>query len=73
LMRSIGRDPEAGRKLIERDDEKALGAVCHVAGVDAHTYEALVQCWRIAAGKPLTDVHKSPVRFRLMRPAEIDR
>ncbi|MBN8938164.1 MAG: DUF2336 domain-containing protein [Rhizobiales bacterium] len=73
IMRSIGRDPDAGRKLIERDDEKALGAVCHVAGVDAHTYEELVQCWRIAAGKPLTDVHKAPVRFRLMRPAEIDR
>ncbi|MFX5510328.1 hypothetical protein ABTD49_20990, partial [Acinetobacter baumannii] len=43
IMRSIGRDPEAGRKLIERDDEKALGAVCHVAGIDAHSYEALVQ------------------------------
>jgi hypothetical protein len=27
----------------------------------------------VATGKPLTDVHKSPVRFRLMRPAEIDR
>ncbi|QCI64982.1 DUF2336 domain-containing protein [Phreatobacter stygius] len=73
IMRSIGRDAEAGRKLIERDDEKALGAVCHVAGVDAHTYEALVHGWRVAAGKPLTDVHKAPVRFRLMRPAEIDR
>jgi uncharacterized protein (DUF2336 family) len=73
LMRSIGRDQDAGRKILERDDEKALGAVCHVAGIDAHTYEALIECWRVAAGKSLADVHKSPVRFRLMRPAEIDR
>ena len=73
LMRSIGRDQDAGRKILERDDEKALGAVCHVAGIDAHTYEALIECWRVSAGKSLADVHKSPVRFRLMRPAEIDR
>ncbi len=73
LMRSIGRDQDAGRKILERDDEKALGAVCHVAGIDAHTYESLIECWRVAAGKSLADVHKSPVRFRLMRPAEIDR
>lgn len=73
LMRCIGRDCDAGRKIIERDDEKALGAICHVAGIDAHTYEALVEAWRIAMGKPTADVHKAPVRFRLMRPAEIDR
>lgn len=73
LMRAIGRDREAGRKIIEREDEKALGAVCHIAGVDAHTYEALVEAWRVATGKPVTDLHKAPVRFRLMRPAEIDR
>lgn len=73
IMRAIGRDREAGRKLIDRDDEKALGAVCHVAGIDAHIYGALVHAWRIAAGRPLTDIHKTPVRFRLMRPAEIDR
>jgi hypothetical protein len=73
LMRAIGRDRDAGRKLLERDDEKALGAICHVAAVDAHTYEALVEAWRVSAGKPLADVHKAPVRFRLMRPAEIDR
>ncbi|CEJ16159.1 hypothetical protein BN1110_06511 [bacterium YEK0313] len=73
IMRAIGRDREAGRKLIDRDDEKALGAVCHVAGIDAHIYEALVHAWRVAAGRPLTDIHKTPVRFRLMRTAEIDR
>jgi hypothetical protein len=73
LMRCIGRDAEAGRKIIERDDEKALGAICHVAGIDAHTYEALVEAWRVSMGKPTADVHKAPVRFRLMRPAEIDR
>jgi hypothetical protein len=73
LMRCIGRDAEAGRKIIERDDEKALGAICHVAGIDAHTYEALVMAWRVSMGKPTADVHKAPVRFRLMRPAEIDR
>lgn len=73
LMRSIGRDHDAGRKILERDDEKALAAVCHLAGVDADVYEALVGAWRVAAGKPLTDVHKAPVRFRLMRPVEIDR
>lgn len=73
LMQAIGRDQDAGRKIIERDDEKALGAVCHVAGIDAHAYEALIECWRVTAGKSLADVHKSPVRFRLMRPAEIDR
>jgi len=72
-MRCIGRDRDAGRKILERDDEKALGAICHIAGVDADTYEALVAAWRVHAGKPLTDVHKAPVRFRLMRPAEIDR
>ena len=73
IMRAIGRDREAGRKLLDRDDEKALGAMCHVAGIDAHTYEALVHAWRVSAGRPLTDIHKTPVRFRLMRPAEIDR
>ncbi|AVO47010.1 DUF2336 domain-containing protein [Phreatobacter cathodiphilus] len=73
LMRCIGRDRDAGRKILERDDEKALGAICHIAGVDAETYEILVHAWRVTAGKPLTDVHKAPVRFRLMRPAEIDR
>ena len=73
LMRCIGRDRDAGRKILERDDEKALGAICHIAGVDAETYEALVAAWRLNAGKPKTDVHKAPVRFRLMRPAEIDR
>lgn len=73
LMRCIGRDADAGRKIIERDDEKALGAICHVAGIDAHTYEALVAAWRVSMGKPTADVHKAPVRFRLMRPAEIDR
>lgn len=73
IMRTIGRDRDAGRKLLERDDEKALGAVCHVAGVDADVYEALVEAWRIITGRPMTDVHKAPVRYRLMRPAEIDR
>lgn len=73
IMRTIGRDRDAGRKLLERDDEKALGAVCHVAGVDADVYEALVEAWRVINGRPLTDVHKAPVRYRLMRPAEIDR
>lgn len=73
LMRCIGRDRDAGRKILERDDEKALGAICHIAGVDADTYEMLVHAWRVTTGKPLTDVHKAPVRFRLMRPAEIDR
>jgi uncharacterized protein (DUF2336 family) len=73
IMQAIGRDQDAGRKIIERDDEKALGAVCHIAGIDAHIYEALIECWRVSAGKPLGDVHKAPVRFRLMRPAEIDR
>lgn len=73
LMRCIGRDSDAGRKIIEREDEKALGAICHVAAVDAHTYEALIEAWRVMAGKPTADVHKAPVRFRLMRPAEIDR
>lgn len=73
LMRCIGRDRDAGRKILERDDEKALGAICHIAGVDAETYEILVHAWRVSAGKPLTDVHKAPVRFRLLRPAEIDR
>ncbi|MDP2802819.1 MAG: DUF2336 domain-containing protein [Phreatobacter sp.] len=73
LMRCIGRDRDAGRKILERDDEKALGAICHIAGVDAETYEMLIVAWRVTAGKPLTDVHKAPVRFRLMRPAEIDR
>lgn len=73
IMRTIGRDRDAGRKLLERDDEKALGAVCHVAGIDADVYEALVEAWRIITGRPLTDVHKAPVRYRLMRPAEIDR
>ncbi|WP_296576759.1 DUF2336 domain-containing protein [Phreatobacter sp.] len=73
LMRCIGRDRDAGRKILERDDEKALGAICHIAGVDAETYEMLVTAWRVTAGKPMTDVHKAPVRFRLMRPAEIDR
>ncbi len=73
LMRCIGRDRDAGRKILERDDEKALGAICHIAGVDAETYELLIHAWRVSAGKPLTDVHKAPVRFRLMRPAEIDR
>ncbi|WP_439572242.1 DUF2336 domain-containing protein [Phreatobacter sp.] len=73
IMRAIGRDRDAGRKLLERDDEKALGAVCHVAGVDADVYEALVEAWRVITGRPLTDVHKAPVRYRLMRPAEIDR
>jgi hypothetical protein len=29
--------------------------------------------WRLALGKPTADVHKAPVRYRLMRPAEIDR
>ncbi|MBX9876549.1 MAG: DUF2336 domain-containing protein [Beijerinckiaceae bacterium] len=73
LMRCIGRDRDAGRKILERDDEKALGAICHIAGVDAETYEMLITAWRVTAGKPMTDVHKAPVRFRLMRPAEIDR
>lgn len=73
IMRTIGRDRDAGRKLLERDDEKALGAVCHVAGVEADIYEALIEAWRVIAGRPLTDLHKAPVRYRLMRPAEIDR
>jgi len=73
LMRCIGRDRDAGRKILERDDEKAVGAICHIAGVDAETYEMLITAWRVTAGKPMTDVHKAPVRFRLMRPAEIDR
>lgn len=73
LMRCIGRDRDAGRKILERDDEKTFGAVCHFAGVDADTYEALIGAWRVSAGKSTADVHKAPVRFRLMRPAEIDR
>lgn len=73
LMRCIGRDRDAGRKILERDDEKTFGAICHVAGVDADTYESLIGAWRVATGKSTADVHKAPVRFRLMRPAEIDR
>lgn len=73
LMRAIGRDQEGGRLILERGDEKALGAVCHVAGVEASVYEAVVVSFRKATGRSMDDVRKAPVRFRLMRPAEIDR
>jgi hypothetical protein len=72
-MRAIGRDHEGGRLILERGDEKALGAVCHVAGVEASVYEAVVVAFRKATGRSMDDVRKAPVRFRLMRPAEIDR
>lgn len=73
LMRVVNRDKEGGRRLIEREDEKALGAVCHAAGIDAETYGAIVEAWRQRDGRPMVDVRKAPVRFRLMRPVEIDR
>lgn len=73
LMRSINRDVDGGRRILERDDEKSLGAACHLASLDAQVYQALVEGWRRLKSRPMDDLKRAPVRYRLMRPAEIDR